>query len=104
MCLLLTFVIGQVSEVHRFTDLLVRGSAQLHLHSDRFHYGGVTVGRSLEDDGHLAMDIGLGEGAPCLPAIGGEESYLDVIWRKGGMLARERDAIKSKTDEGTKYR
>lgn len=80
------------------------------MHSDRFHYGGVIVGRSLEDNGYLAMNIGLGEGAFGLPAIGGEESHLDVIWKERGMMGRQESktgqtckemgsvAMKSNTD------
>lgn len=81
---LLTFVIRQISEIHRLTDFLVRGSAQLHVHGDRFYDGGVVVSWSLEDDGDLPVNIGLGEGAFGLPAVGGEESHLDVIWRMMG--------------------
>lgn len=80
---MLTFVIRQISEIHWFTDFLIGRSAQLHVHGDRLYCGGVIVGRSLEDDGYLAMNIGLGEGTFGLPAIRGEESHLNVIWWKG---------------------
>lgn len=80
----ITFVVGQVSKIHRFTDFLIRRPAQLHVHAGRLRYRYVTVGRSLKDDGHLAMNVGLGEGAFGLPAVIREESHLNVVWKKGG--------------------
>lgn len=84
MVIVLTFIIGQISEIHRFTDFLIGRSPQLHVDSDRLHYVRVVIGWSLKDDGYLAVNVGLGERAFSLPAIGGKESHLDVIWRKGG--------------------
>lgn len=46
---------------------------------DRLHDVGVVIGRRLEHDGDLPMDVGLGEGAFGLPTVGGEESHLNVI-------------------------
>lgn len=75
----LTFVFRQISEVHRFADFLVGGSAQLHVNGDRLGYVGVVVLRSLEHNSHLTMNVGLGKRTSGLPSVGGEESHLNVI-------------------------
>lgn len=54
------------------------------MHRHRLRYGSVVVLRRLEDDGDLAMNISLGEGAFGLPAVCGEEPHLDVVCRKTG--------------------
>lgn len=73
-----TFVVGEVSELHGFTDLLVCGTAQLHAHCDRGCDVGVTVGGSLEHYGHLPVYVRLRERAFGLPSLS-EEPHLNVI-------------------------
>lgn len=70
------------------------------MHGDRFYDGGVVVSRSLEDDGDLPVNVGLGEGAFGLPAIGGEESHLDVIWRMMGDGSETKQALKRRAVNG----
>ena len=76
----LTWVRGQVLEVHRLADLAVRGPAELHLDADRLREVSVAVRWRAEHDGHLPVDIGLGEGALSLPGVL-EETHLDVLCR-----------------------
>lgn len=74
----MTWVGGQELEVHWLADLTVRGPAELHLHSDWLSQVGVVEGRGTEHDGHLPVDVRLGEGALPLPRVL-EEPYLDVL-------------------------
>lgn len=75
----LTFVVRQVSEIHRFADFLVGRSAQLHVDGERLHDAGVVIGRRLEHNGDLAVDVRLGEGAFGLPTVRREEPHLNVV-------------------------
>lgn len=99
---LITFVFGQISEIHRFADFLVGGPAQLHVHGDRLGYVGVEVRRRLEHDRHLTMNVGLGKRTSGLPSVGGEKSHLDVIcwekrWWDDGMIVAIHNPVCSFT-------
>lgn len=76
----LTRVVRQVREADGIALHLVRDAAQedadFHLLRDVL----VLVGRGLEDDGDLPVDIRLGELAVCLPGIMPEDD-LDVVCR-----------------------
>lgn len=76
----LTQVSRQVLEVHRLADLAVRGPAELHLHSNGFREVSVAVRWCAEHDGHLSVDVSLGESAFSLPRVL-EEAHLDVFCR-----------------------
>ena len=73
-----TWVIREVLEVHWLTDLAVRGPTELHLDSNGLGEISVAVGRHAEHDGHLPMDIGLGESALSLPGVL-EETHLNIL-------------------------
>lgn len=75
-----TRVSRQVLEVHWLTDLAVRGSAELHLHANGFREVSVAVRWRAKHDGHLSVDISLGESAFSLPGVL-EEAHLDVLCR-----------------------
>lgn len=74
----LTWVSRQVLEVHGLADLAVRGPAELHLDSNGLREVSVAVWRRAEHDGHLSVDVGLGERALSLPGVL-EEAHLDVL-------------------------
>lgn len=74
----LTWVSRQVLEVHWLADLAVRGPAELHFHSNRLREVSVTVRRCAEHNGHLPMDVRLGECALSLPGVL-EKTHLDVL-------------------------
>lgn len=76
----LTWIRWQVLEVHWLADLAVRWPAELHLDSNGFSEVSVTVGWGAEHDGHLPVDISLGERSLPLPGIL-EETHLDVLCR-----------------------
>ena len=78
---LLTFVMGKIAELHWLAHFLVSRPAQLHAYGNRGSDVEVVVGRALKDNGRLAMDVGLGERALGLPAVKGEETHFDVIWK-----------------------
>lgn len=80
----LTWVSRQVLEVHRLTDLAVGWPAKLHLDSDWLREVSVAVRWRAEHNGHLPVDVGLGEGALPLPGVL-EEAHLDVLCRGGGV-------------------
>lgn len=73
-----TWVGRQVLEVHGLADLAVRRPAELHLDSDGLREVSVAVRRRAEHDGHLPVDVGLGERALSLPGVL-EEAHLDVL-------------------------
>lgn len=73
-----TWVSGQVLEVHWLANLAIRGPAELHLDSNGLSEISVAVGRRAEHDGHLPVDIGLGESALSLPGVL-EETHLNVL-------------------------
>lgn len=75
-----TWVSRQVLEVHRLADLAIRGPAELHLDSNRLREVSVAVRRCAEHNGHLPVDIGLGESALPLPGVL-EETHLNVLCR-----------------------
>lgn len=77
----LTWIRRQVLEVHWLTDLAVRGPAELHLDSNGFSEVSVAVGGRAEHDGHLPVDISLGERSLPLPGVL-EETHLDVLCRE----------------------
>lgn len=76
----LTWVSRQVLEVHRLADLAVRGSTELHLYANGFREVSVAVRRRAEHNGHLSVDISLGESAFSLPGVL-KEAHLDVFCR-----------------------
>lgn len=76
----LTWIRWQVLEVHWLADLAVRGPAELHLDSNGFGEVSVAVGWRAEHDGHLPVDISLGERSLSLPGVL-EETHLDVLCR-----------------------
>lgn len=73
-----TWFSRQVLEVHRLADLAIRGPTELHLHSNGLGEVSVTVRWRAEHDGHLSVDISLGEGALTLPGVL-EETHLNVL-------------------------
>lgn len=75
-----TWVSRQVLEVHWLANLAVRGPAELHLDSNGLSEISVAVGRCAEHNGHLPVDIGLGESALSLPGVL-KETHLDVLFR-----------------------
>lgn len=76
----LTWVSGQVLEVHWLADLAVRGPAELHLDINGLIEVSGTVRRCAKHNGHLPVDISLGKTALPLPGIL-EETYFDVLCR-----------------------
>lgn len=76
----LTRVSRQVLEVHWLADLAVRGPAKLHLDSNGLREVSVAVRWCAEHNGHLSVDISLGESALSLPGVL-EEAHLDVLCR-----------------------
>lgn len=88
----LTWVGRQVLEVHRFADLAVRGPAQLHLDSDGLAEVSFGVRRCAEHDGHLPVDVGLGERALPLPGVL-EEAHLDVLCRGTEQMGTFKAAV-----------
>lgn len=91
-----TWVSGQVLEVHRLTDLAVRGPAELHLDSNGLGEVSVAVGRCAEHNGHLSVDISLGERALPLPGVL-EETHLDVLCR-GADSGKYEEILKLRVD------
>lgn len=86
-----TFFLGQVSEIHRVTDFLVRGPPQLHLHSHRLNYVSVK-GWGSKDNGHLAVHVSLWENSLGFPFIHEKPDFY-VIWKTP---CRELSCIKEK--------
>lgn len=76
----LTWVRGQVLEVHWLADLAVWGPTQLHLDSDGLGEVSIAVRRCAEHNGHLPVDVSLREGAFSLPGVL-KEAHLDVLYK-----------------------
>lgn len=79
-----TWIWWQVLEVHWLTDFSIRGPPELHLDSHWLSEVSVTVGRCAKHNGHLPVDISLGESALPLPGVL-EETHLDVLCRETKM-------------------
>lgn len=74
----ITWISGEVLEVHGLADLAVGRPAELHLHFHGLRQVRIAVGRRAEHDGDLPVDVGLGEGAFTFPRVS-EEAHLDVL-------------------------
>lgn len=74
----LTWICGQVLKVHGFADFSIRRPAQLHFHTHGFCQVGVAVRRRPEHNGHLPVNVGLGEQSFTLPRVL-EKPHLDVL-------------------------
>lgn len=74
----LTWVSRKVLEVHWLADLTIRGPAELHLNFNGLREVSVAVWRRAEHNGHLSVDVSLGESPLSLPRVL-KESHLYVL-------------------------
>lgn len=92
----LTWFSRQVLEVHWLADLAVRRPAQLHLDSDWLGEIRLAIGRRAKHDGHLPVDVSLGESPLPLPGVL-EKTHLDVLCR-GPESMKHEDSPKLRND------